>query len=337
MKYNILVVDDEIDNLQLFIRTFRKKYNVLIANSGYEAIEILKNNHIDLIISDHKMPEMDGVEFLTRSLSINPDTIRILLTAYTDASSLISAINNAKIYRYVKKPWNINDLSNIVDSALEVYQLNFDNQELAVNLKDLFSGTIAAITNALDAKDSFTFGRSKRVTYYALKAGKHLGLSDAELSELELAGLLHDIGMIGVPESIINKPGTLSQEEYNSIKEHVTYGVKILEEIKQLESVISSIKSHHERYDGTGYPHGLKGDQIPIGAKIIAVADTYDAMTSDRAYRKGLTHEVAVAEIQIGAGTQFDPDIINAFVAVIDSALEDIKRMELASEELQGI
>ncbi|OGI01897.1 MAG: hypothetical protein A2104_08180 [Candidatus Melainabacteria bacterium GWF2_32_7] len=332
MKYNILVVDDEIDNLQLFIRTFRKKYNVLIANSGYEAIEILKNNQVDLIISDHKMPEMDGVEFLTRTLNICPDTIRILLTAYTDASSLINAINNAKIYRYVKKPWNINDLTTIVDRALDVHQLNNDNKELAIDLKELFSGTIAAITGALDAKDSFTFGRSKRVTYYALQTGKYLGLSDSELSELELAGLLHDIGMIGVPERVINKPGTLSSEEYDAIKQHVIHGVKILEEIKQFEAVINTIKFHHERYDGNGYPFGLKNDEIPVSAKIISVADTYDAMTSDRAYRKGLSHESAIAELKKGVGAQFDPDIVNAFVAIIDHTLIEVKKMEMVFE-----
>jgi len=334
MKYNILVVDDEIDNLQLFMRTFRKKYEVFVANSGYEALEILKNNQIDLVISDHKMPEMDGVELLRRVLEVNPDTVRILLTAYTDAESLISAINTAKIYRYVRKPWSINDLTSIVESALEVYQLNIDNQELAVDLKELFSGTITAITAALDAKDSFTFGRSKRVTYYSLETGKHIGLSDSSLSELELAGLVHDIGMVGIPESILNKEGPLTPEEYDNIKQHVVYGVKILEEIKQLESVIEIVKQHHERYDGKGYPFGIKEDDIHVGAKIIAVADAYDSMTSDRAYRKGLSHEQAISELKRSSGTQFDPYVLDAFIEIIDSAVENLIKLNCSNGQL---
>lgn len=328
MKYTILVVDDEIDNLQLFIRTFRKKYNILSANSAYEAIEMLKNNKVDMIISDNKMPEMNGVELLKETLAICPDAVRILLTAYTDTESLINAINTAKIYRYIKKPWSIPDLTSIIESALDIYQLNIDNQILAIDLKDLFSGTITAITNALDAKDSFTFGRNKRVTFYSLETGKYLNLSDLALSELELAGLLHDIGMIGVPESILNKPAKLTPDEYYIIKQHVIHGIKILEDIKQLESIINIIKSHHDHYDGNGYPYRLKADQIPVEAKIIAIADAYDSMTSDRPYRKGMSHEEAVAEIKTVSGSQFDPEIVNAFLSIIDNAVIEIRKIE---------
>ncbi len=181
-------------------------------------MEILKNNKIDMIISDHKMPGMDGVELLRKTLQYAPDAVRILITAYTDSSTLMSAINSGKIHRYIRKPWNPNDLLNIIDASFEVYQLNLDNQSLALDLKELFSGTISAITEALDAKDHYTFGRSKRVTYYSLKIGQALNLSDTELSELELAGLLHDIGMIGVPENVLNKPGNLSRKNLTKSK-----------------------------------------------------------------------------------------------------------------------
>jgi len=328
MKYNILVTDDEIDNLQLFKRTLRTDYSVFLANSGFEAIEILKNNKIDMVISDHKMPGMDGVELLKKSINYTPDAIRILITAYTDSATLMHAINDGKIHRYIRKPWNPNDLINILEASFEVYQLNIDNQSLALDLKELFSGTIAAITEALDAKDHYTFGRSKRVTYYSLKIGEAMNLSDTELSELELAGLLHDIGMIGVPEAILNKPDKLTAEEFNEIKKHVVTGAKILEEIKQLRSVIRIVSFHHERYDGKGYPYGISGNEIPVEAQIIAIADTYDGMTSDRAYRKGLPHEVAVEEIKKASGTQFSPELTEAFLKVIDSVKDDIKNID---------
>lgn len=337
MRYNILVTDDEIDNLQLFKRTLRQEYNVFLANSGFEALEILKNQKIDMILSDHKMPGMDGIELMKKSLNYAPDSIKILITAYADSTSLMSAINEGKIYRYIRKPWNPGDLLNIIKASFEVYQLNIDNQSLALDLKELFSGTIAAITEALDAKDHYTFGRSKRVTFYSLKTGQALDLSDTELSELELAGLLHDIGMIGVPEAVLNKPGNLTQEEFDQIKKHVITGAKILEEIKQLRSVIRTVSFHHERYDGKGYPYGLTGEDIPISSQIIAIADTYDGMTSDRAYRKGLPHEYAIEEIKKASGKQFSPKVVEAFIKIIPTAVEEIKNLEsFASETFNG-
>ncbi len=337
MKYNILVTDDEIDNLQLFRRTLRQGYTVFMANSGFEALEVLKNNKVDMLISDHKMPGMDGVELMKKSLSYAPDAIRILITAYTDSVSLMTAINEGKIHRYIRKPWNPNDLLNILDASFEVYQLNLDNQSLALDLKDLFSGTISAITEALDAKDSYTFGRSKRVTFYSLKIGQAMKLSNADLSELELAGLLHDIGMIGVPENILRKPGNLTNDEYDEIKKHVITGIKILEEIKQLRPVIRIVSLHHERFDGKGYPYGLSGDIIPISSQIIAIADAYDGMTSDRAYRKGLSHEIAIEEIKKGFGTQFSPQVVEAFLSIIASAYQEIKNLDLITSENQEI
>jgi putative two-component system response regulator len=333
MKYNLLVTDDEIDNLQLFKRTLRSNYTVFLANSGFEAIEILKSNKIDMIISDHKMPGMDGVELLKKTLNYAPDAIRILITAYTDSTTLMNAINESKIHRYIKKPWDPNDLINIIEASFEIYQLNVDNLSLALDLKELFSGTISAITEALDAKDHYTFGRSKRVTYFSLKIGEALGLSDTELSELELAGLLHDIGMIGVPESLLNKPGNLTPEEYDEIKKHVTTGVKILEEIKQLRSVIRIVSFHHEKYNGQGYPYKIMGDDIPIESQIIAITDAYDGMTSDRAYRKGLPHEHAVEEIKKASGTQFSPKVVEAFIKVASTVKEEIKNIESFASE----
>lgn len=322
MKYSILIVDDEIHNLQLLMRTLRKKYKVFKANSAYEAIEVIKSNKINLIISDHKMPVMDGVELLKEVITISPDTVRILITGYIDANALVEGINKAKIFKYLRKPVEPSELIKVVESAFNIYSLNIENKELVMNLKDLFSGTIAAITEALDAKDSFTFGRSKRVTYYSLEIGKALKLTPTELNELELAGLLHDIGMIGIPDDILNKPSNLTKEEFEQVKDHVSLGVKILEEIKQLQNVVNIIKYHHEHNSGSGYPYGISGDEIPIGSKIISIADAYDGMVSDRAYRKGLAHEIAIEEIEKKAEAQFDKKVVDAFLSIIDQVRE---------------
>lgn len=323
--YNILVVDDEINNLKLLKRTFRKDYNVFMASSGYEGLDILRNNKIDLIISDQRMPEMSGVDFLEKTLEEFPETIRLIITGYTDADALIKAINTGRVYRYIKKPWDPEELKNTVRRALESYQLNIDNQKLTIELKELFSGTINAITEALDAKDKYTYGRSKRVTKYSLEIGKRLGLSDSELSELELAGLLHDIGMIGIPENILNKEGELTNDEYDVIKAHSPKGVKILENIRQLENVVVIIKHHHEKYNGKGYPDKLSGELIPLGARIIAVSDAYDGMVSDRPYRKGMPHDKAISIIGKDAGTHFDPIVVEAFKDIIGTAVQEFK------------
>ena len=183
----------------------------------------------------------------------------------------------------------------VVEASLEYHQLKVDNENLIKDLKELFSGTIKAIIEALDAKDSFTLGRSRRVTFYSLKMVERLHINNAEKGRIELAGLLHDIGMIGVAEDILNKSQKLTQEEYEEIKKHVHHSVKILEDIKQLYEVIEIIKYHHEHYDGNGYPYGLKGDEIPLGSRVLAVADAYDSMVSNRAYRQGLSSDEALS------------------------------------------
>ncbi len=318
-KYNILLVDDEEDNLALLYRTLRGTYNLEKTTSPLKALEILKEKNFELVISDHKMPEMDGVEFLKQVQLMKPQVMRILLTAYSDANILIDAINYAKIYRYVKKPFNPDELQLIVSSALEYYQLKYDNDKLIADLKELFSGTIKAIMEALDAKDSYTSGRSKRITYYSIQIAKQLGMSSIDVGKVELAGMLHDIGMIGVSDEILYKIDSLSQEEYDEIKKHITYSVKILEDIKQLKDVVEIIKYHHEKYDGTGYPYGIKGEDIPIGSRIIAVGDAFDSIISNRIYRNKIGLNEALEEIKKASGTQFDPVVVKAFEDCFDS------------------
>ncbi len=334
-RYKILIVDDEPDNLALLYRTLRAKYDVTKANSAIEALEILKASQFDCILSDHKMPIMDGVEFLKRVYDIQPRTMRLLVTAYSDVKILIDAINYAKIYRYIKKPYTPDELLMIVDAALETYQLKIDNENLITDLKDLFSGTVKAIIEALDAKDSFTLGRSRRVAFFATKMVKKMNLSDAEANKIELAGLLHDIGMIGVAEDILNKTQKLTNDEYEKIKMHVHYSVKILEDIKQLNEITEIIKYHHEYYNGCGYPYGLKGEEIPLGSRIIAIADAYDALVSNRAYRSSMSSQDAMNIIEQASGKQFDPNLVEIFKSVLPDIRHDIDEYEKQQKQME--
>lgn len=319
-RYKILIVDDEPDNLQLLYRTLRRDYEVTKAQGPLEALEILKETPFNCILSDHKMPDMDGVEFLRRTYDMYPDTIRLLVTAYSDVEILMNAINYAKIYRYIKKPYSPEELLHIVQLALEYYQLKEDNKKLIVDLKDLFSGTINAIMDALDSKDSYTLGRSRRVAFYTSKIIAAMDLNKTEKATIELAALLHDIGMIGVQEDILHKVEKLTDEEREEIRKHVFYSVKILEDIKQLDKVTDIIRYHHEFYNGAGYPFGIKGEEIPLGARIIAIADAYDSLVSFRPYREGLTPEEALKIIEEKRGEQFDPKILDIFENVVDEA-----------------
>ena len=326
-KYKILIVDDEPDNLALLYRTLRSEYEIKKSTSPLVALEMIKEEPFNCILSDHKMPEMDGVEFLKRSYEISPDTMRLLVTAYTDAGILIDAINYAKIYRYIKKPYSPDELLLTVKGALEYWQLKDDNNSLIRDLKDLFSGTVTAIVEALDAKDSYTLGRSRRVTFYSVKMARALHLNETNVGKIELAGLLHDIGMIGISDDILMKVEKLSTEEYDSIKQHVSFSVKILDDIKQLKDVVEIIKYHHEHFDGNGYPYGKKGEEIPIGSRILAVADAFDSMVTPKTYRNQVTPREALRQIKELTGKQFDPTVVDIFEQILPSALMEIRNM----------
>ncbi len=322
IKPKVLVVDDEETYLRTLRRILRKDFNVLTAGSGPEGIEVLEQNKdVALIMSDQRMPFMTGSDFLSEALKLAPDSIRFLITGYSDLDAVVEAINTGHIYRYITKPWNPDELLIDVRRAVEHYLTSRENvrlakfnEQLVIDLKELLFNTVSAISSALEAKDSYTYGHSYRVTYYSVKIGEMIGIDPQQLSLLEFAGLLHDIGKIGVPEIILNKPGRLTDEEYSIICRHPARGGQILSRLKNMQYVIECVIHHHERYDGKGHPDGLKGDRIPLGARILAVADSYDAMTSDRPYRKGMPHEKAIEELKRCSGTQYDPSLVEAFL-----------------------
>ena len=224
------------------------------------------------------------------------------------------------------KPFEPEELSNIVETGIKKFNLSSSKSAILKDLKELFYKTIKSIASALDSKDPYTHGHSLRVTLYSLILAKEIGLDDKLLEEIETAGLLHDIGKIAIPQNILCKPGKLTDEEFAVMKLHPSNSEKLILSIKKLAGISNWLKAHNERWDGRGYPDGLKGEEIPLSSRIVAIADTYDAMTSTRSYRTALPHEVAIDEIKKCAGSQFDPNLATKFIeleAIIKEAKEN--------------
>jgi putative two-component system response regulator len=320
MPYKIMIVDDEPANLRLLERLFRRDYQVITANSGAEALRLLDLHDVALLITDQRMPEMTGIELLKRAASLRPHMVRIILTGYTDFTALVEAINCGQVYKYVTKPWNNDELRLTVSRALEHFDTNKSrhelvntNQRLVSRLKEMTRSFVRAIADALEAKDEYIHGHARRVRGYSSAIGRLMGLDAAALEQLTLAAFLHDIGKIGTPDRILLKPGALCAAERDEMRLHPRRGARMLTGIVDLEDVSDAVLHHHEHFDGTGYPDGLKGEQIPLLSRIILVADAYDAMTSPRPFREACSHEDAIRQLERESGGRFDPAVVRAF------------------------
>ena len=340
-RHKILVIDDEPANLRLLKRVLGADYDTICAESGDEGLALLRQHSVSMIITDQRMPGMTGVEVLQQSLFLAPTAIRILLTGYTDIQALIDAINSGHVYKYIQKPWEAEDLRLTVKRALETFELKNRNDELVLELQsalrqleNISIGTIVALANALDAKCDYTSGHSLRVSRYAVCIGRKLGLSAEELKDIELTGILHDIGKIGVPESILWKPGRLDPDEQQIMAQHPLKSAQMIEEIEQFERVRLWVRHHHEHLDGSGYPDNLVGEDIPFGSRIILVADAYDAMTSDRPYRKSIGFERATSELRKYTDKQFDADMVEALLSVVGENGETLSEIGIPESYL---
>jgi len=353
----LLVVDDEAPILHALQRTFEAAgYEVIACADPAEALDRLREKPFQVLSADYMMPGMTGAEFLAQAKLLQPETIRILLTAAHDFSAAVDAVNNGEIFRILAKPWNRVELLGTVRQAFDTYSLREKNRQLtaivqsqnaelaALNkglerlVEERTTNLLDGMVAVLDYRDTETQWHSRRVSRFTRRIAEQLGIRDAnELRTIEMGALLHDIGKIGVRDAVLLKPGPLDQDEWHEMREHPHLGWALLQRIEFLRDASVIVLQHQERYDGRGYPTGLKGEQIVLGARLFAVADTYDAITSDRPYRKAQPHAAALTEMQRVAGTQLDPQGVQAFCSIPEEEWlqirHDVEKISLLEQE----
>lgn len=307
----VLFVDDEQPIRNALERMFLERDDVrcLFAASGQEGLEILEKEDVWVVVSDYLMPGMRGIEFLSRVKGKRPDTVRIMMTAYADLSIAIDAINKSEAYRFVTKPWNNQELMNVIDEALMRYQLI---QSLVSNDETLY----LSLAQTVELKDAYTKGHCDRVARYATSLARAAGLPDDIINDIKHGSWLHDCGKIGVPETVLNYPGRLSEENLETVMQHPRWGSEVARQARMSETVINVILYHHERFDGNGYPSGLKGEHIPIEARVVAIADVFDALYSDRPYRKAFEFDRVIEILHEMTATHFDPRLMELFLPI---------------------
>jgi putative nucleotidyltransferase with HDIG domain len=322
-----LIVDDDAQIRHVLSRVIATHgLSPIEASSGTEALAALaREGEVPICISDIYMPEMDGVSFLREAVQRYPDMAVIMLTGVAEVNTAVECLKLGAL-DYISKPVMIEEVRARLDKALEKRQLILQNryyhQHLETRVRELDQRNKTSLINgvqmlvhALEAKDAYTSGHSSRVSRYATKTAVLLGFTDDDLEHVRLGGELHDIGKIGTREDVLNKPGPLTPEEFQHVKAHTTLGEKILAPFLTESPIVLRIaRSHHERLDGTGFPDGLAGDHIPIEARIVAVVDAFDAMTTNRAYRPSRPAEHAIQELRRCAGVHFDTDVVEAFL-----------------------
>ena len=361
--HTVLFVDDEVNILKAVQRLLRgESWQVLTASRGAEALELLDRHPCQVVVTDQRMPEMSGVDLLSAVRERQPDIVRMMLTGYTEMNVAVEAINRGEIYRLITKPWNDEELKATIRQAFEQFDLKHEirrlnqlTREQNLKLQDMnrnlegkvrdrtkqlaekhqelriaYIQTIRALAEAVDAKDAYTRGHSERVGVYASKMARELGLPRDMIERVYISGLLHDVGKIGVRDAVITKPDRLTPEEYDEIKAHPEIGARILQPVEFLADVVPCVRHHHEWYDGSesGYPDRLRGDRIPLPSRIILVADTVEAMTSDRPYRSGLSLDAVFAELRKYAGSQFDPNCVEVMLRLLEREGDAFVRRE---------
>ena len=334
VREKILIVDDEAHVRSILLRYFEQAGSECVtASSALDALDRMKDLSFSLVISDVMMPGMSGLEFLHLATKQNPETAFIMLTGLTDIGTAVDSLRMGA-FDFITKPFELTSIRRAVTRALDrrrllmenrfyreelerkVRERTFELNEALYDVEESYKITLEALVTALDAREHETQAHSQRVREYTLTLAQDLGLKHDDLIQTGRGALLHDVGKIGVRDSILLKPGKLSQDEWVEMRMHPQIGYNILQNIEFLSPAAEIVLCHQERWDGKGYPNGLAGLDIPLGARIFAVVDTMDAMTSDRPYRKAMSFEAALEEIRICSGTQFDPRIASAFLSV---------------------
>ena len=344
MKERVLVVDgDGIRQIVVSMLT-SADYSCTEASDGMEALTRLEaGEEIELIVTELMMANVDGIELLERTREKYPDVPVVLMTSVDNVSVALGAIRNGA-YDYLLKPFDVDQLLSSVRRALESRRARLENRAYRTNLESLIAKRtddlrramvnlersyelmLEGFGNALALKDAEAEGHCKRVTAFSISIARAMKLAAEEIRIVARGAFLHDIGKLAIPDTIIRKPGKLDLDEVAIMREHCYHGYQMLRTIPFLQDAAAIAYAHHERYDGTGYPRGLRGEQIPIGARIVAVANAFDSITSNLVYRKGQSLSVARDEIERWAGRQFDPEIVRSFLAIPDNAWADMRR-----------
>jgi response regulator RpfG family c-di-GMP phosphodiesterase len=315
----VLFVDDEQSIRNAIERMYLERDDVrcLFASSGQEGLEILANVEVWVVVSDYLMPGMRGIEFLSKAKGVRPRAIRMVMTAYADLSIAIDAINKSEAYRFVTKPWNSKELMDIVDEGLMRYELI---QSLETDDETVY----LSLAQTVELKDPYTKGHCDRVARYAVALAQAAGLSDAMITDIKHGSWLHDCGKIGVPEAVLNSTGGLSDDDFETIKQHPRWGSEVARQARMSDTVVNIILYHHERFDGKGYPSGLAAHSIPIEARIVAIADVFDALYSDRPYRNAYSFDRTVEILCEMTETHFDPILIELFRPIAEEVRTNV-------------
>lgn len=308
--HTLLLIDDDPDVLATLTRSFRKGYKTLSASGGEAAIQLLNEQPVDLIICDQRMPNISGDQVLSHALQVQPDAIRILLTGYADVESLLTCVNEAHIYKYVTKPWDPSELSLAVVRALEALDLKRDLDTTRIQLEAAYKDAIGMLCLAAEGKDPDTSTHLYRVQHYTEALAVAMGVESEAAAHMGLMSMLHDIGKLATPDAILKKPEKLTPEEWAIMREHSLHGVRILGDNPFYETAREIAAGHHENYDGSGYPYGLRGENIPLSARIVRLADVFDALTTQRPYKKPWPMEEVIEHIESYAGSLFDPTMV---------------------------
>lgn len=350
MKSRILIVDDEPEITAILSDLFSGEYYCMTADSAEAALERLAAGEYELVISDITMPGMSGLDMIPKVKSMAPNTVVVMISGMQTVESAIGALRLGA-FDYVMKPFDLRQVEAVVKRALEHQELIVAKQryeghleelveqrtaelDQALNsLEDAYRSTLKALTAALETRDQETHGHSERVVTYSLRLGREYGLDSQRIKALEFGSLLHDIGKIGVPDLILRKPAKLTDDEWILMREHPMHGQQILRGIRFLEGAARVVAQHHEKWDGSGYPLGLRGEEIDLCARIFSVADAFDAMTSDRVYRKGKSYEAAAKELDDWAGRQFDPKVVEAFHRVPKQDWDELHARSLMKKD----
>ena len=335
-KYKIIAVDDEtgvLDSLNVYLT--KSGYSFVGISDPMQAIERVKQEHFDLMLLDFIMTPVHGDQVVEEIRKFNKELYILLLTGHKDLAPPLETIRRLDIQGYCEKSDKFDQLLLLIESGIkaisqmqEIKEINEKLQSTYEELEKAYLESIETLRYTVEAKDTYTRGHSDRVSAYSYLIGKYLNLSEEDLKRLKLGGLFHDIGKIGVPDSILLKTERLTDDEYSEIKNHPSIGAHILSNASMFQDIIPIVKHHHERYDGKGYPGQLQGENIPYLARITAIADTFDAMTSKRAYRDPLPIEVVKEEFQKNSGTQFDPQIVPVFLDILNNHYDEIEKIQ---------